>query len=147
MNELLDLKQAIDRNTNVLAMPEWSEVFERQQALETPVWVEEWLNQGPDPISLKMEDGTVDTWLNIAMRQQPVEAPAWETEWIDWAQSRPLSPSLVKKNGAEYRAAITTRQPDQPSSSALRRGATGLRFIPNQRRPFRPQQTSKLLSA
>jgi hypothetical protein len=83
MNAIVNLKQIHDQTMSESVLPEWPEILERQQALETPVWVAEWLAAAHVSTRLETEDTVVETWLEIAARQQPLDTPTWQTEWLD----------------------------------------------------------------
>ncbi|MDR3371062.1 hypothetical protein [Rhodoferax sp.] len=146
MNDFLCLARSNERESNQYVIPEWPEILERQQALETPVWVDEWLKAWPGPISLKQEEDDVDIWPDVFMNQQPAEAPAWQVQWLDWIDSRPL-PSSLLKNEPEHLPVVTDRQPDRPSISTLHRGIKGLRHLSRQWCMSRLGKISKPLSA
>jgi hypothetical protein len=96
MNAIVNLKQIHEQTMSDSVLPEWSEILERQQALETPVWVEEWLAAAHVSTRLAAETTEVETWLEIAARQQPLDTPIWQTEWLDWSDNR----SVVKPASA-----------------------------------------------
>jgi hypothetical protein len=106
MSAIGSLKQVQVRDTLDSALPEWPEILERQAALETPVWIEEWLDAGHIQMQQELPESLVETWLEIAERQQPLEPPVWPTEWLDWADNRSASPAAAQ-NAADSSAAHT----------------------------------------
>jgi len=88
MNAIVNLKQAYEQKMSESVLPEWPEILERQQALETPVWVEEWLAAAHVSTRLEAENTEVETWLEIAARQHPLDTPIWQTQWLDWSDNR-----------------------------------------------------------
>lgn len=109
MNAFLSLKQVQERNINGGFVPDWPDILQRQQALDSPVWVEEWLEAGPQPMSLETEELAVETWLEMAERQQPIDAPAWLAQWLDWSEIRARPLSLVKNEPQSLSAPIDRR--------------------------------------
>jgi len=97
MNAFVNLKQIHEQKMSESVLLEWPEILERQQALETPVWVEEWLAAVHLSTRLEAEDIVGETWLEIAARQQALDTPTWQTEWLDWSDNRPVSTSLTKR--------------------------------------------------
>jgi len=95
MNAFVSLKQVQVRDMLESVLPEWPEILERQAALETPVWIEEWLDAAHSQMAQQPES-PLETWLEIAERQQPLDTPVWQTEWLDWADNRPASLSVAK---------------------------------------------------
>jgi hypothetical protein len=96
MNALYSLKQVQMRGMLEAELPEWPEILERQAALETPVWVNEWLDAGHIQMAQQMPETPLETWLDMAARQQPIETLTWQTEWLDWIDSSPVLPVLSK---------------------------------------------------
>lgn len=147
MNDVLSMARSNERESNQFVMPEWPEILERQQALETPVWVEEWLDAGKTPISLKREVDDIDTWPEVFMTQQTAEAPTWQAQWLDWIDSRPLPPTLARHESEPQPVAANRPSVQPPTTSALHRGINGLRFLSRQWCLSRLHKTSKPLSA
>lgn len=93
MNAIVSLKQVQMRDMLDSA---WPEILERQAALETPAWIEEWLDTGHIQMQQELPASPVETWLEIAERQQPLDTPVWQTQWLDWADNRPVSSSAAQ---------------------------------------------------
>ena len=92
MNTISSLKQVQVRDMLDSA---WPEILERQAALETPVWIEEWLGAAHVQMQQELPASPVETWLEIAARQQLLDTPVWQTEWLNWADNRPVSSSAA----------------------------------------------------
>jgi hypothetical protein len=96
MNAFVNLKPVLDTNTLDSALPDWPDVLARQQALQTHVWVDEWLAAVPHPTVAHADHSLAATGLAIAAHQQPVDTPVWQTEWLEWADSRVAVPTQSK---------------------------------------------------
>lgn len=121
MNAIVNLKQIHEQTMNESVLPEWPEILERQQALETPVWVTEWLAAAHLSTRLEAEDTVVETWLEIAERQQPIDAPVWQTEWLDWSDNRALAKPVSEATTAHMVCNFyTAKNPVKDRSSTTR---------------------------
>jgi hypothetical protein len=103
MNAIVSLKQVQVRDMLDSA---WPEILERQAALETPVWIEEWLDAGHIQMQQELPACPMETWLEIAERQQPLDTPVWQTQWLDWADNIPVALSETQ-NAADSNSAHT----------------------------------------
>ena len=103
MNAIVSLKQVQVRDMLDSA---WPEILERQAALETPVWIEEWLDAAHIQMQQELPASPVETWLEIAERQQPLDTPVWQTEWLAWADNLPVSSSAAQ-NAADSNSTHT----------------------------------------
>jgi len=97
MNAIVSLKQVQVRDMLDSA---WPEILERQAALETPAWIEEWLDAGHIQMQQELPASPVETWVEIAERQKPLDTPVWQTQWLDWADNIPVALSETQ-NAAE----------------------------------------------
>jgi len=97
MNAFVNLKPVLDTNTLDSALPDWPDVLAGQQALQTHVWVDEWLAAVPHPTVAHADHSLAATGLEIAAHQQPVDTPVWQGEWLDWADNRTVAPTLAQR--------------------------------------------------
>ena len=97
MNAFVNLKPVLAPHMLESALPDWAEVLTRQQALQTHVWVDEWLAAVPQSTSAHADHSLAATGLEIAAHQQPVDTPVWQGEWLDWADNRTVAPTLAQR--------------------------------------------------
>lgn len=121
MNAIVNLKQIHEQKMSDSVLLEWPDILERQQALETPVWVEEWLVASHVSARLEADNTEVETWLEIAARQQPLDTPIWEAEWLDWSDNqsaaKPVSEATLVHRVCNFYSA---KNPVKASSGTTR---------------------------
>jgi len=100
MNAFVNLKPFHTPPVTESVWLEWPEILERQQALDTPAWMADWLEAAHQPMGGVLADTSADTWLEIAEGQQPIDTPSWQTEWLDWMDNRSPAKPVAKATAA-----------------------------------------------
>lgn len=99
----------------------WPEVLERQAELETPAWVEEWLDAAHQPQAVAERPEMADLWAEVAAGQEPIHTPNWQAEWLDW---------MDNTAAAKHSTPATPTPTVRPISAAKNLGASPRNTLP-----------------
>lgn len=100
MNAFVNLKPMLTPAVAEHAWLEWPEILERQQALDTPTWMADWLEAAHQPLGVSADDSEVDSWPETTNSQEPIHTPNWQAEWLDWMDSGSAAKPVTQATAA-----------------------------------------------